>query len=33
LALRRGRVAADRLLNFVSEHREMIRHPEFPAQG
>jgi hypothetical protein len=32
--LRRGqRAAADRLLNYVSERREMIRYPEFVAKG
>ena len=32
--LRRGkRKAADRLLNYVSERREMIRYPEFVAKG
>ena len=31
---RRGqRKAADRLLNYVSERREMIRYPEFQAKG
>jgi hypothetical protein len=33
LALKRGRAAADRLVNDVSERREMIRYPEFRAQG
>jgi hypothetical protein len=33
LALKRGRVAADRLVNYVSELREMIRYPEFRAKG
>ena len=32
--LRRGqRAAADRLLNYVSERREMIGYPEFAAKG
>ena len=30
---RGGRPAADRLLNYVSERREMIRYPEFRAKG
>jgi len=29
----RRRAAADRLLNYVSERREMIRYPEFQRQG
>jgi hypothetical protein len=33
LALRRGRPAADRLVNYVSERREMIRYPAFRAKG
>ena len=34
VGLRRGqRAAADRLLNYVSERREMIRYPEFRAKG
>jgi hypothetical protein len=33
LALKPGRAAADRLVNYVSERREMIRYPEFRAQG
>jgi hypothetical protein len=34
VGLRRGqRPAADRLLNYVSERREMIRYPEFQAKG
>jgi len=34
VGLRRGcRAAADRLLNYVSERREMIKYPEFSAQG
>ena len=34
LGLQRGRRdAADRLLNYVSERREMIRYPEFVAKG
>jgi hypothetical protein len=33
LALKRGRAAADRLLNYVSERREMIRYPEFRSKG
>jgi hypothetical protein len=33
LALKGGRAAADRLINYVSERREMIRYPEFRAQG
>jgi hypothetical protein len=28
-----GRVAADTLLNYVSERREMIQYPEFAAKG
>ncbi len=30
---RRKRAAADRLLNYVSERREMIRYPEFREKG
>jgi hypothetical protein len=33
LALKHGRAAADRLVNYVSERREMIRYPEFRAKG
>jgi hypothetical protein len=33
LALKRGRPAADRLVNYVSERREMIRYPEFRSKG
>lgn len=33
VALRRSRAAADRLLNYVSERREMIRYPQFQARG
>lgn len=33
LALKRSRAAADRLVNYVSERREMIRYPEFRSQG
>jgi hypothetical protein len=33
VALKRGRPAADRLVNYVSERRDMIRYPEFQAQG
>lgn len=34
LGLRRGqRRAADQLLNYVSERRDMIRYPEFQAKG
>jgi hypothetical protein len=34
VGLRRGqRAAADRLLNYVSERRQMIRYPEFVANG
>jgi hypothetical protein len=33
VALRHGRPAADRLVNYVSERRAMIRSPEFRAQG
>jgi hypothetical protein len=34
IELRRGsRAAADRLLNYVSERREMIKYPEFLAKG
>jgi hypothetical protein len=33
IGLRHGRPAADRLLNYVSERREMIKYPEFQAQG
>jgi hypothetical protein len=31
--LKRGRPAADRLVSYVSERREMIRYPEFQAKG
>ena len=30
---RGGRRAADQLLHYVSERREMIRYPEFQAKG
>jgi hypothetical protein len=33
VALRHGRQAADRLLNYVSERRAMIKYPEFQAEG
>jgi hypothetical protein len=33
LALKHGRAAADRLVNYVSERREMIRYPEFRSKG
>jgi hypothetical protein len=33
VALKHGRPAADRLVNYVSERRGMIRYPEFQAQG
>jgi hypothetical protein len=33
VALRRGRPAADRLINYVSERRAMIRYPEFRSKG
>jgi len=33
VGLRHGRPAADRLLHYVSERREMIKYPEFQAQG
>jgi hypothetical protein len=33
VALRHGRPAADRLVNYVSERRAMIKYPEFQAQG
>ena len=33
LGLCRGREAADRLLHYVSERRDMIRYPEFLAKG
>jgi hypothetical protein len=33
VGLRHGRPAADRLLNYVSERREMIKYPAFQAQG
>lgn len=32
-SLRRGRPAADRLLNYVSERRDMIKYPTFRAKG
>ena len=32
VALKHGRAAADRLVNYVSERREMIRYPEFRAK-
>jgi hypothetical protein len=33
VGLRRGRPAADRLVNYVSERRAMIKYPEFQAKG
>ena len=33
VALKRGRPAADRLVNYVSERQDMIRYPEFQAKG
>jgi hypothetical protein len=33
VGLRHGRPAADRLVNYVSERRDMIRYPEFQAKG
>jgi hypothetical protein len=33
VVLKRGRSAADRLVNYVSERREMIRYPQFQAKG
>ncbi len=33
LALKHGRAAADRLVNYVSQRREMIRYPEFRSKG
>jgi hypothetical protein len=33
LGLRHGRPAADRLVNYVSERREMIKYPEFQTKG
>ncbi len=33
LALKRGRAAADRLVNYVSERRAMICYPAFQAKG
>ena len=33
VALKQGRAAADRLVNYVGERREMIRYPEFQAKG
>jgi hypothetical protein len=33
VALRHGRPAADRLVNYVSERRDMIRYPEFQTRG
>jgi hypothetical protein len=33
VALKHGRPAADRLVNYVSERRGMIRYPEFQAKG
>jgi hypothetical protein len=33
VALSRGRSKADRLVNYVSERREMISYPEFQAKG
>jgi hypothetical protein len=33
VGLRRGRPAADRLVNYVSDRRAMIKYPEFRAKG
>ncbi len=33
VGLRHGRPAADRLVNYVSDRREMIKYPEFQAKG
>jgi hypothetical protein len=33
VALKRGRPAADRLLKYVSERQDMIKYPEFRANG
>ena len=33
MALKRGRAAADRLVNYVSVRREMIKYPEFQTKG
>jgi hypothetical protein len=33
LGLRQGRAAADRLLNYVSERRAMIKYPAFQSRG
>ena len=33
LALKHGKAAADRLVNYLSERREMIRYPEFRSKG
>ena len=33
VGLRHGRPAADRLVSYVSERREMIKYPEFQAKG
>ncbi len=33
VALRHGRPAADRLVSYVSDRRDMIRYPEFQAKG
>jgi hypothetical protein len=33
VTLTRGRAAGDRLVNYVSERREMIRYPQFQAKG
>jgi hypothetical protein len=33
VGLRHGRPAADRLISYVSERRDMIRYPEFRAKG
>lgn len=33
VALSRGQAAADRLVNYVSERRDMIRYPAFQAKG
>jgi hypothetical protein len=33
IGLRQGRPAADRLVSYVGERREMIKYPEFQAKG
>ena len=33
VALKRGRPAADRLVNYVSDRRDMIQYPQFQAKG